>query len=75
MTQNAKVFESGNNFHLQPTAIWNKANTKQKTEKSDSFSKTWYFADWIKLVEIELCLMMIKCQFISALSKENFLPN
>ena len=30
VTQNAKVFESGNNFHLQPTAIWNKANTKLK---------------------------------------------
>ena len=28
VTQNAKEFESGDNFHLQPTAIWNKANTK-----------------------------------------------
>ena len=30
VTQNAKVFESGDNFHLQPTAIWNKANTKNR---------------------------------------------
>ena len=30
VTQNAEVFESGNNSHLQPATIWNEANTKQK---------------------------------------------
>ena len=36
VTQNAKEFESGDNFHLQPTAIWSKADTKQKWRKTDN---------------------------------------
>ena len=57
VTQNAKVFESGDNFHLQPTAIWSKADTKQKWRKTDNLLKSLYFSDWIKVVKIELCLM------------------
>ena len=75
VAQNAKVFESGDNFHLQPAAIWSKAHTKQKWRRADNLLKSLYFEDWIKVVKIELCLMKIKCQFISVLSKEKFLSN
>ena len=58
VTQNAKEFESGDNFHLQPAAIWSKAHTtEQKWRKTDNLLKSLYFSDWIKVVKIELCLM------------------
>ena len=54
VTQNAKVFESGNNFHLQPTAIWNKANTKLKQKNRIIFQK-------LGILQIRLKLLRLNC--------------
>ena len=59
MTGNAKLFESGNNFHLEPSAIWNKDKT-QKRKKFHNLDQSFPDEN----------LRLIRCQFISALSKE-----